>query len=366
MTELWVPYGAVETLVSIQAENLGSVAESVPEKTQSDLPILPDLVKEAAMLLVCDSVPSTIGALKSLSQTIASTPTLRIVASAPKPLESAVPDLKGKIYTLPPPIQGSQSPVVYSPDIMGEGRKVFLGTGRPDPLFGVLDAQAEACMNWVAGSLPEAVAARSDMEPAPFARTASYDKMQEFASKIPGSEFLTIVPRGGRASDLSHGAPFEALRDSFLEVNMPVSKGLILGAGGAGYDDTLSSSIRAAWGALPALRPSGHLLLVAECSGGLGSAALQMLATGRMGWDAAKRRTKYVEGLEEIHYLNKLKEDYEVLILTGLPEVYLKSKLGISTARGSGEAVGRLLNKAGRSAKVNVVARAGECRVVAS
>jgi hypothetical protein len=74
-------------------------------------------------------------------------------------------------------------------------------------------------------------------------------------------------------------------------------------------------------------------------------------------------REKYVAGLEEIYYLDKLKEEYGVLLLSGLPEVFAKNKLGLTTARGSGEAVGRLLNRLGRTAKVNLVTRATECRV---
>ena len=67
-----------------------------------------------------------------------------------------------------------------------------------------------------------------------------------------------------------------------------------------------------------------------------------------------------MEGMEEVYYLSKLKEEYDVLLLSGLPETYAKSKLGFTTAKGSGEAVGRLLNKVGRSGKLNVIPRATE------
>ena len=86
-----------------------------------------------------------------------------------------------------------------------------------------------------------------------------------------------------------------------------------------------------------------------------------MLVTGRILGEGERRRGRYVDGLEEVFYLNKLKDEYDVLLLSGLPETYARSKLGLTTARGSGEAVGRVLNKVGRTGKLNVVPRAPEC-----
>jgi nickel-dependent lactate racemase len=136
----------------------------------------------------------------------------------------------------------------------------------------------------------------------------------------------------------------------------------VLGAGGRGYDDTFSSALRGVWSALEGVRKAGSVLVIAECSEGVGSSALELLVTGRLA-EGGRRRERYVEGLEEVFYLNKLKEEYDVLLLSGLPETYARTKLGLTTAKGSGEAVGRLLNKVGRSGKLNVVPRAPECLV---
>ena len=139
-----------------------------------------------------------------------------------------------------------------------------------------------------------------------------------------------------------------------------------MGAGGSSYDATLSVALRCLWGVINCVRKSGEILILAECSGGLGSSALEMLVSGKIGGEGGRRREKYVAGLEEVYYLHKLKEDYDVMLLSGLPELYAKSKLGFATAKGSGEAVKHLLSRAGRTAKVNVVARAAECRMESS
>ena len=202
------------------------------------------------------------------------------------------------------------------------------------------------------------------MEPAPFQKTGAYDAIQRLADGIPESKYLTIVPSGGRPKILLEDAPFDAVKNSFVKTPMPPTRGIIVGSGGRGYDDTFSSALRGVWNVLDGVRRTGSVLLVAECSEGAGSIALEMLVTGRMAGEGERRREKYVDGMEEVFYLNKLKEEYDILLLSGLPETYARSKLGLTTAKGSGEAVGRMLNKVGRSGKLNVVPRASECFVV--
>jgi hypothetical protein len=364
LPEIWVPFGSVEALVTIQAENLGSVVQPDPEKSDGETERFSSLVKEAKSLFVCDTAPTTIEFLKDITKGIGSLPDLRVMASAPKRVESSVPELKGRIATLPPPLPSAQGEGPTVAPARGEpGTKVFLGTGRPDPVFGLVDTKVAACLNWVSQSHSESAKARKDMEPSPFSRTESYDRMMDLAEQINEGTFLTVLSRGGKVRTVMQDAPFDAIKNGFLGASVSPAKALIVGLGGSGFDDTLSSALRGVWGPLSALRRAGALLLVAECSEGLGAPALEMVATGRISGEVGKKRERYVEGLEEVFYLNKLTQEYDVLLLSGLPEVYSKSKLGLTTARGSGEAVGRLLNKAGRAGKVNVVTRACECRV---
>jgi hypothetical protein len=367
MTELWVPYGGVETLVTIQAENLGAVVQTEPERSGVEVDRHTQSVRAATALFVCDSTPTTTEFLRELSLSIVSSSDLKVFSATPKRIESAVPELKGRVSTLPPPIPSSRGgSATFANELTEGGSKVFVGSAKPDPLFGVVDARVQACLNWVAGSQAAAAGARNDMEPAPFDKTASYETIEQLTGRIPQGSFLTIVPRGGKVRSVLEDAPFDAVKNGFLSSSVSQAKALIVGSGGKGYDDTLSSVVRGVWSAMPALRNSGALLIVAECSEGLGSPSLEMVASGRMSGEPGKRKERYVDGREEIFYLSKMKEEYDVMLLSGLPEVYAKSKLGLTTARGSGEAVGRLLNKVGRTGKVNVVSRAPECRVTSA
>ena len=359
MPELWVPYGNVETLVTLQAENLGAVAEGSSEGTSTDIEWLSELALVAAQLFVCDPAPATIELVKGLVPALGENQSLKMFSPAPKRLEGAVPELKGRISTLPPPIPPPDGDgPTYAPPLQEGGAKLLLGSARPDPYFGILDAKVEACLYWVARSRAISARAMKGMEPEPLQKTEAYEAVDELASRIPGSKFLTAVPRGGKLWTVMEDAPFDAIKNGFSRAHMPQAKGMVIGAGGRGYDDTLSAALRGVWNVIEGVKKSGSILLMAECSEGVGATALEKLVTGRLSEGPERRR--YEDGLEEVFYLNKLKDEYDVMLLSGLPEVYARSKLGFTTAKGSAEAVGRVLNKVGRSGKLNVVPRAPE------
>lgn len=364
MPELWIPYGAVETLVTLQAENLGAVAEGSAAGGSTETERMAELVKGAAGLFVCDSTPTTIELLKAISGAIGENQNLRLYSPAPKRIETAVTEVKGRVTTLPPPVQtGEGDEPAYATQLLEGGVKLFLGSARPDPFFGIVDAKVEACLDWVSRSQTTAAKAMKGMEPQPFQKTEAFDAVESITEKIREPKFLTAVPRGGKLWTVMEDAPFDAIKNGFAKTQMTQARGLVVGAGGRGYDETFSAAVRGVWSAVDGVRKSGSILLIAECSEGVGSPAMEMLVTGRLAGDGDRRREKYVDGLEEVFYLSKLKDEYDVLLLSGLPETYARTKLGLTTSKGSGEAVGRMLNKVGRSGKLNVVPRASESLV---
>jgi hypothetical protein len=363
MPELWIPYGAVENLVTLQAENLGVVALPPSDQGSIEIERMSELAKGASQIFVCDSTPPTFEFLRALLPVIGESQGAKVVAPAPKRIEAGVSELKGRVNTLPPPVPSTEvAGAVYASQLLERGLKLVIGSARPDPLFGIADARVQACLNWVANSNAIAAGAREEMEPRPFQKTGAFDAMEELVSKIPESKFLSLISRGGKLWTVMEDAPFDAIKNAFPKVQMPQTKGLVVGAGGRGYDDTFSYALRAVWSAMDGVKRTGSVLLMAECSEGIGSTALEMLVTGQMS-GGERRREKHVDGIEEVFYLNKLKEEYDVLLLSGLPETYARSKLGLTTAKGSAEAVGRMLNKVGRTGKMNVVPRAPEFAV---
>ena len=345
-------------MITLQAENLGGVTDPEAEKSIEERERIAEKVKAASRLFVCDSNPTTFELMKSISSTAAATPELKIHSVNPKRLEAAVPDLKGRV-TQPEVAKDVEH---LTEELVGNGQKLFLATARPDPLVGMIDARVAASLGWVGMSWESAVEARKDFEPKTFEKTEAYDALSEVAAKFAGGSFLTVVPRAGKVRSVMEDAPFETVKNGFYSASIAQTRAMIIGAGGRGYDDTLSGALRSIWTCLGAVRKPGEVLLLAECAGGLGSKALEMLVAGRIGTEVRKRE-KYVPGLEEIFYVNKLKEEYGLILMSGLPELYAKAKLGFATAKGSGDALGKLLHRLGKTTKINVVTRAAECRL---
>lgn len=366
MPEIWVPYGNVETLLTIQAENLGAVVEPGEDKKSYEAEKLADKVRKTACLFVCDTKPPTVQLLRELASLLGSGEAPTIFAVDVKRIESLAPELKGRVAAAGQQVGGSEGLANYSPELLGAESKAFVATAQPDPLFGVMEAKVAASLNWIGNAGRICAQRAKDFSPAPFTKTEAYESAEELAARIPEASFVTVVPRLGKAWSVCEDAPFDIIRNGFFSASVPPARAMVVGAGGAGYDDTLSGALRVLWGTLGGMRKSGEILILAECAGGLGSRALEMLVSGRLEGEAGRRRERYVDGLEEVDYLERLKKDYGVLLLSGLPELYTRSKLGLSAAKGSGEALGKLLNKLGRTSKVNVVTRASECQVTSA
>ncbi len=261
----------MEELATIQAENLGGVIDPAEEKAVGEWDRLAEEVKGASRLLVCDSNPTTIEVVRGLSDAISSSSGIKVTSPAPRRVESIIPELKGKVSTLPPPVRtGEETGPMVAQEFEERGQKLFVGTAKPDPYYGIVDARVEACMNWVV--LPPGRARKTPLEPAPFHKTSAYERLEQGARSIEGASFWTVLPRSGKPRAVLENAPFDAIKNGFLDTSLSPTKAAIIGAGGRGYDDTLSSSIRSAWSALPTTDPrSGSCFRGASCRRASGS-----------------------------------------------------------------------------------------------
>ncbi len=206
------------------------------------------------------------------------------------------------------------------------------------------------------GARKSAFMARGGDAPAFLEETPAYSVMASAVEKIQGTAFGTIVTKGGEPLSMIEGGPKEA-RAHFTPQQVNPAKGVVIGAGGRGFDDTFSHTLRVSLGALKSVRKGGDILLVGECRDGIGSEALQMQAMGRIS-DAALRKGFYADGMEEIGYLDSLKENYTVTLLSSLPELYASGRFRFRTANNSVEALQKVFNSTGRGAKLHVFTRA--------
>src|ERR1017187_7666995 len=92
--EIWVPYGDVESLVTLMQENLGETIDPKPESHVDEIVVtLAEKLKGVEKVLICDSKPATFKVVKAI---LAKVPRegLKFVSSNPRKVEAAVPELK--------------------------------------------------------------------------------------------------------------------------------------------------------------------------------------------------------------------------------------------------------------------------------
>ena len=96
--EVWIPFGHVEALLTIQIENLGELVDPKAENRSTEVAAqLSEKLKDAQKLIVCDNKGAT---LKSLKTAFGDSPTsegLKVYSPWPKEVELSVPLLKGRV-----------------------------------------------------------------------------------------------------------------------------------------------------------------------------------------------------------------------------------------------------------------------------
>jgi hypothetical protein len=114
----------------------------------------------------------------------------------------------------------------------------------------------------------------------------------------------------------------------------------------------LSSSLKSLWNALGCLDKKGIAVLLAECSGGLGSEALRLYVTNRLKLDEFVKHGKYVEGLEDLLYLKNALQSQNIALISTLPNYYVEAKLGLRTFKKASDALDYVINNLGARVKI--------------
>ena len=351
MPEIWLNYGITDVVLDIKAENL-------EQKIDSDAKILEDEAINEKIASIDLKKPMELVVLhnsKSVQKIISSLFSICEQKSAPFPKILADKKIMNLVKSGLP--EGS-SINEFDNASLSDSNLVFMGEVEFDGLFGYETIATRLIKKFGQDSMLSAYAKRKDNLPASGQHTESLDEAKKFADsfEIQGIE---IVANSNGIVDFEIGHPSKTVSatktlESFGIKDIGEQKSMIISTGKDASNDNLRKSLSSLWNCSGAIKKDGLAILIAECKGGLGSDAIQQFIEDRLSIDQLRNPTKYVDGMEDLLFLSEIQKNFQIGLVSILPEFYAK-KLNMISLPGIKYAMDYILKTQGARQKVAVV-----------
>ncbi|MEM3383625.1 MAG: hypothetical protein QXL52_03475 [Nitrososphaerales archaeon] len=372
--EIWLPYGQIEVAVDIKAENLAEILEPGLQKID-DSSIYERLdsieIKEKSMIIVSDITKATLKILKAFIDLQIEKGRSKdvIVAVRKNHIKVVRKALEGKfedVFAIEEPYVNSgiaDGFQVKVPKIFTEYRRMMISEVCFDPLFGFGGGPVSLIKTIDLKLVEEAFKRRLDDNPKPGLDTNASWFASRVAEEIGSFTSIEILNTRGEVSEIfigdlidTHSKASKKLYESSKKILSQPARAIFMGLGDSSKSLTLSSSLKSLWNVIGCLDAKGIVVLLAECSEGLGSEALRLYVTDRLKLEELVKHGKYVEGLEDLLYLrNTLQSQRNVVLISTLPNYYIETKLGLRTFKKSSDALYYIINNLGTRVKIFVI-----------
>lgn len=364
MPELWLKYGQTSVAVDIKYENLlahlypasstNYMSEQQIEDELSDMDITDNTIM--VVLSVSEAV------LKLVDQ-ISQRSVLSNHASVAFASRSNIAKtLKNSLRKQPYPVYEASYASLF-PLLDKYKNVVCLSQARYDPLFGYSGTPTLFLRQFLSREMSDAFYSRSSNLPNPHRKLLpleialqTVDNLNYASIEVVGSPKIFSLHHGNISRS------FESATHSLdlVQKTLPGKSQIMLLSPGDDLEShlTLCSSLDSLWNVIGLVKEGGFAALLSENSMGLGCEALEMFVQDRLDIQThLKDKLQYLEGLEHILYLKELTRNYELGIISTLPEYYLV-KLGFIPFKSSRDCYARSLSKYGRSQRILVISGA--------
>ncbi|MFQ5782316.1 MAG: transcriptional regulator [Nitrosopumilus sp.] len=351
MPEIWLNYGITDVVLDIQQENL-------EQKIDSEGKILEDLAINEKLNTLNLSKPIELVVLhnsKSIQKIISSLFTLCEQKSKPFPKILADKKILNLVKAGLP--EGS-SINEFDDGSISNSNLVFLSEMEFDGLFGYETISTRLIKKFGDEYMLSAYAKRQGNLPSSGQYPESLDEAKKFTNnfEIQGIE---IVANSQGIIDFSIGHPSETLSATkILESNsikdVGQHKTMVISTGKDASNENLGKSFSSLWNCSDAIKKDGLAILVAECKDGLGSNAIQQYIEDRLTLEQLRNPAKYINGMEDLLFLSEVQKNFQIGLVSILPEFYAK-KLNIISLPGIKYSMDYILKTQGARQKVAVV-----------
>lgn len=351
MPEIWLNYGITDVVLDIRAENL-------EQKIDSDGKILDDSAINEKLSTIDFSKSIDLVVLhnsKSVQKIISSMFTLCEQKSKPFPRILTDKKILNQVKAgLPEGSSINEFDNMENPN----SNLMFVGEMEFDGLFGYETISTRLIKKFGLESMLSAYAKRQGNLPVPGQYPESLQEAKKFSDnfEIQGIE---IIANSQGIIDFSIGHPSETMSNTkTLESNsikdVGQHKTMIISTGKDASNDNLGKSFSSLWNCSNAIKKDGLAILVAECKGGLGSDAIQQYIEDRLSLEQLRNPTKYISGMEDLLFLSEIQKNFQIGLVSILPEFYAK-KLNMISLPGIKYSMDYILKTQGARQKVVVV-----------
>jgi len=351
MPEIWLNYGITDVVLDIKAENL-------EQKIDSEGKILDDSAIYEKLNTLDLSKPMELVVLhnsKSIQKIISSLFTLCEQKSKPFPKILA----EKKILNLVKSGLPEGSSINEFDDVnISNSNLVFMGEMEFNGLFGYETISTRLIKKFGQESMLSAYAKRQENLPTSGQYPESLTGTKKFSDNFD-IEGIEIIANSEGIIDFTMGHPSETISSTkILESNsikdVGQHKTMVISTGKDASNDNLGNSFSSLWNCSNAIKKDGLAILVAECKGGLGSDALQQYIEGRLTLEQLQNPTKYISGMEDLLFLSEIQKNFQIGLVSILPEFYAK-KLNMISMQGIKYSMDYILKTQGARQKVAVV-----------
>jgi len=350
MPEIWLNYGITDVVLDIRAENLDQQLQT-QGKTLDDSTILSkleslDTSKPLEIVVLHNSpvVQQTLGKIFEKCEQ-KSQPIPRILAD-----KKIIMQVKAGLP------EGSQV-MEFGAESLSNSSLVFISEVEFDGLFGFETIATRLIKKFGKEEMLSAYEKRSGDLPASGQTVENMQVANKFTDnfEILG---IDVAANSKGIVDLSIGHPSKtSVSKSFLESSILETekhKTLIISTGKETSNDSLGKSLNSLWNCYPVIKNEGLAVLLGECKNGVGSEAIHQVIEGRLNPDKIKKPVQYINGMENLLYLNTIQEKLKIALISILPEFYTK-KLNIKSLGGMKLALDYIIRVQGANQKISIV-----------
>jgi len=351
MPEIWLNYGITDVVLDIRAENLDqkidSDGKSLDDSMINEKLGALDLTKPMELVVLHNS--------KSVQKIISSLFTICEQKSIPFPKILSDKRIMNLVKSGLP--EGS-SINEFDNSNLSNSNLVFIGEMEFDGLFGYETISTRLIKKFGQESMLSAYAKRKNNLPSPGQVVESFNEAKKFVDNFE-IKAIEIIANSHGIVDLTIDHPSETISstktlESFAIKDMGHHKSMIISTGKDSSNDNLGKALSSIWNCANAIQHGGLSILLAECKFGLGSDALQQYIEGRLNLDQLRNPTTYLNGMEDLLFLSEIQKNFQIGIVSILPEYYIK-KLNMISLQGIKPSLDYIIKTQGARQKVAVV-----------